>query len=137
MDRKKLFKDITFLILFIFVLNSLASKFYWYSSIWWFDMPMHFMGGLWVGLALIWLLSLKNLSFSSTLSVIVGVFVVGVLWEFFELYFINHIAEHPFNLLDTISDIFFDLSGGCLALVYFSKRTMTPAENAVHPVVEL
>src|SRR3989344_6115892 len=54
MDRKKFFKRIVYLIFFIFIVHFFANKFYWYSSIWYFDIIMHFLGGLWVGLFFIW-----------------------------------------------------------------------------------
>ena len=45
MDRKRLFKIAAYLIATLFLLNYAATKLYWYSSIWWFDMPMHLLGG--------------------------------------------------------------------------------------------
>jgi hypothetical protein len=56
----KLLKKIALLVVFIFVANLLASKFYWYFSIWWFDMPMHFVGGVFISLAVLWLYFFKN-----------------------------------------------------------------------------
>lgn len=97
-------------------------------------MPMHFMGGLWLGLSFIWLFSTKEVSAMSVISIILCILVVGVIWEVFELYFINHIAQNPFNLLDTLSDLFFDLAGGFFALVYLARkviRIMPRAESRV------
>lgn len=131
MDRKKLFKHTTYLIFFIFIVNFLANKFYWYSAIWWSDMPMHFLGGLWLGLILIWLFNFQDLSLRLISKIILGVFLIGVGWEFFEFVFNNYIAKNQFNTLDTISDIFFDLAGGSFAILYFLKRIMFPKGNAV------
>ncbi len=128
---KKLFKRLTILIISIFLLHSLATKFYWYSAIWWFDMPMHFLGGLWLGLCFIWILEKKTLSIKSILHIILSVLLVGILWELFELYFVNLIARNPFDILDTLSDIFFDLAGGFLAILYFFKYCYNNG-NAVH-----
>ena len=123
MDKKKFLIRLIFLIFFIFLLNYLAMKFYWYSSIWYFDMPMHFLGGLFLGLSIIWILSYKNLSLELSLKLIfkilLGVLVIGVSWEIFEILFNNIIAQMPFNTLDTISDIFFDLAGGTFAIFFF------------------
>lgn len=128
MDRKKLFKHLSYLVFFIFVLNFIANKFYWYYSIWWSDMLMHFLGGFWLGLVCIWLLSFVKIpveiDYYLIFKVFLWVLIVGVLWEVFEFYFINYIAQNQFNILDTISDIFFDLSGGMLAIFYFIKRIM-------------
>ncbi|MBP6883669.1 MAG: hypothetical protein KBC06_00315 [Candidatus Pacebacteria bacterium] len=131
MDKQSLFKRLTALVVFIFLLNTIASKFYWYSSIWWFDMPMHFMGGLFLGLLFIYLFSSKDVAKTEVLKILFWVLLFGIFWEFFELYFVNHIADNPFNLLDTSSDIFFDLAGGCVALVYLSNKIMNPAQNNV------
>ena len=123
MDRKRLFKTLTRLIVLIFILNYIATKLYWYVSIWFFDMPMHFLGGLFLGLSIIWILSYKNLSLELSLKLIfkilLGVLVIGVSWEIFEILFNNIIAQMPFNTLDTISDVFFDLAGGTFSIFYF------------------
>ena len=122
MDRKKLLTYLAFLIFFIFAVNYAAMKFYWYFSIWYFDMPMHFLGGFWLGLALIWLFSVKELSFKIIFKIILGVFFIGILWELFEISIDKTITQNPFNILDTISDMCFDLAGGALSIIYFFKR---------------
>ena len=135
MDRKRLFKIQAYLIILIFLVNSFALKFYLYYSIWYFDMFMHFLGGFWVGFFFLWLLSFKNtpLDFSMKLiyKIIFFVLFIGVSWEIFEILFNNIIAQNEFNIFDTISDIFFDLSGGILAVLYFLKRIMLIEENKV------
>lgn len=121
MDSKKLLIRLLSLIFLIFLLNYLAMRFYWYSSIWYFDMPMHFLGGLWLGLALIWFLKIKDISLKSIFYLILGVLLIGVLWEVFEIIIDRTITGNLFNTLDTISDIFFDLAGGTFAIFYFIK----------------
>lgn len=131
MDRKTLFKRLAHLIFLIFILNFLANKFYWYVSIWYFDMIMHFLGGLWLGLFFIYILFLEKFNIKRILGVIALVFLIGVCWEIFELYFINHLAQNPFNLIDTTSDIFFDLAGGLVAILFISRGTLLSNENEV------
>lgn len=140
MNAKRFLNQIVLLIFFIFILNYLAGKFYWYSAIWYFDMIMHFLGGLWSGLACIWFFSrvsqsfstsLGSISFNTVLKILFGVLAIGIAWEIFELYFINHIASNPFDLRDTISDIFFDLSGGIFAILYFFYKIMPNSQNRV------
>ena len=131
MDRKKLFKRLAILIFLIFIINFFANKFYWYSSVWYFDMLMHFLGGFWVGLAFLLFLFKENLSFFLILKIILGVLVIGFLWEVFEILVNNTIAQNPFNVLDTASDIFFDLSGGLFAMFYYLKRSSSIKENKV------
>ncbi|OGI58299.1 hypothetical protein A3C60_02200 [Candidatus Nomurabacteria bacterium RIFCSPHIGHO2_02_FULL_37_45] len=138
MDRKKFFKRIVYLIFFIFIVHFFANKFYWYSSIWYFDIIMHFLGGLWVGLFFIWFSSESlrlSLAFKALTLVIfkilLFVFVVGFGWEVFEFLFNNYIAQNPFDFLDSTSDIFFDLVGGIVAILFFLKKTMLSNENKV------
>ena len=89
-------------------------------------MLMHFLGGFWLGLAFIWFLFGKNISFELSCrficKIILGVLLVGIFWEVFEFYFINYVAQNSFDTLDTISDIFFDLSGGLCAILYIWKK---------------
>lgn len=122
MHQKKLSIYLVSLILFIFAVNYIAMKFYWYSAIWYFDMPMHLLGGFWLGFALIWLFRLKELSFKLIFKIILCVFLIGILWELFEIFVDKTIAQNPFNILDTISDMCFDLAGGGLSIIYFFKR---------------
>lgn len=131
MDSKKLLIRLLSLIFLIFLLNYLAMRFYWYSSIWYFDMPMHFLGGLWLGLALIWFFKIKDISLKSIFYLILGVLLIGVLWEVFEIIIDKIITGNLFNTLDTISDIFFDLAGGTFAIFYFIKRIMFIKETTV------
>jgi len=135
MVSKNLFKRILYLILFIFVANYLANKFYLYSSIWYFDMIMHFLGGLWLGLLVIWFLyseiTSSGFSLKLILKILLGVFLIGVFWEIFEIIFNNIIAQSPFNTLDTISDIFFDLAGGTFAVLYCFRKCMIFSKNKV------
>ena len=50
---------------------------------------------------------------------------LGAGWEVFEIIFNNIIAGNSFDLPDTLSDIFFDLSGGLCAILYI----LVPLEN--------
>ncbi len=133
MDRKKLLIRVASLIFSIFIVNYLAGKFYWYSAIWYFDMIMHFSGGFWVALASIWLFSNTKSFFNKSfvLKTFSLVFLVGVGWEIFEIIFCNYIAGNTFDVLDTTSDIFFDLAGGIFAILYFLKRIMLNTGNTV------
>ena len=129
MDRKKLSIRVGSLVIFIFIVNYLAMKFYWYSSVWWFDMPMHFLGGLWLGLAFVWFFFNKEFNWKLILKIILGVLLIGILWEIFEVILNNYTTQLPFNTLDTLSDIFFDLAGGTFAVLYFLKRTIMLKEK--------
>jgi hypothetical protein len=131
MDRKKLFLRMGFVVIFIFLLNLIGHKFYWYYSVWYYDIIMHTFGGLWVGLAIFWLFfnKFKSETTKNIILVLLGVLIVGVCWEFFEILVNETIAKNPFNFLDTVSDIFCDLTGGAVAAVYFYNRIVRKEEN--------
>lgn len=121
MEQEKIFKFGAYSIILLFLVNFWATKFHWYFSVWYFDMPMHFWGGVSVGLMAVWLFLKRNIVFSikNILWLLSLVFVVGFLWEIFEVIFNNMIAGTSFDLLDTISDLFFDLLGGMSAFLFF------------------
>jgi hypothetical protein len=83
---------------------------------------MHFLGGFWVGLFLLWFLFEENFSKTFFLKIVLGVLLVGGLWEVYEVLINNIYAQNPFDALDTASDIFFDLSGGLCAILYLWKN---------------
>jgi len=130
MDKKKLLKWIVCLMFLMFLANQVALKFYWYYSIWWFDILMHFSGGFWVGLFFLYVFYDKYSALKKFLFVISCVLLIGILWEFFE-FFMNLISTEVFSLSDTALDVFFDLFGGTFAIFYFSKRTMLFSNSPV------
>ncbi len=130
-NRKKFSIRVISLIFFILALDVIASKFHWYFTIWWFDMPMHFLGGIWVGLALLWYFPLKSLFFKEVFKIIFGVLIVAIFWEIFEILVDKVIAQNPFNALDTLSDIFFGMAGGVVSIFYFFRRIMIKRESKV------
>jgi len=129
MKSKKLSIRLLVLIFSIFVLNYLAMGFHWYSSIWYFDMPMHFLGGLWLGLISIYLFSFKDFSFQSILKISLIVLLIGIGWEIFEVLIDNFITQSSFDFVDTMSDLFFDVLGGLFAVWYFTKLIMPIEKN--------
>jgi hypothetical protein len=131
-EGKKIFTRVALVIFLIFLLNFVGSRFYWYYSIWYFDIIMHILGGLWVGLAVIWIFSKSKVAFSirNIALFFVGVLIVGIFWEIFEILVNETIARNPFNFFDTISDIFCDLTGAGLALL-FSKNIFRKDENKI------
>ena len=122
MDRKKLGKRMVGLISFIFVVNVLTNLFHWDYSIWWWDMALHFLGGMWLALLMLWLLLWENAQKNLISQAILGVFIIGLGWEFYEYWINQWVAQGPFSFLDSISDLFFDLAGGLTVLSLYAKR---------------
>ena len=131
MNRRKLSIRMTLLVVFIFLINFVAMKLHWYSALWWFDMPMHYLGGLWLGLAMIYFFPPKLGSVKAIMWTIVGVMFFALAWEVFEYFVDENIARNGFDIYDTLSDICFDLAGAFTALFYFFKRIIIPEQNTV------
>lgn len=124
-------KQPLFLISFIIIsiigaLHYLALKFYLYWVFPWFDILMHFLGGLWVGLIVMWFLFFsgfinKNINETSRVRVfyvsILSVLIVGLLWEVFEFYTGVMILETNYGM-DTIIDLIMDILGASVAATY-------------------
>ena len=130
MERQEILKRMAKLVFFVFILNFIAGKLNWYISIWYFDMPMHFLGGVFLGFLAFYCAKYFNFDiFNSTfkkqlLYIFFFTLVVGIGWEIYEIMINNLIAQNPFNTLDTISDLCFDVSGGMMATFFFLKKNL-------------
>ena len=134
-------KRIAVLGIAIAVVNGLATIFYWYSSIWWFDMPMHFAGGLFIGLLAYSILASLEIPFiqrlrersSPVIAIIIVVAIIGVGWEIFE-YALQYFSGAQFaNPLDSVSDFFFDLVGAAAAGLYLLRKLASIRATRVEP----
>lgn len=135
MFKNKLILFFIVILLFLIAsLNWLAFSFYWYWRIWWFDLLMHFLGGVVVAaLSYFFYLLLinKRLSFFRLLTLTVAsALIVGGLWEVFEFsidaYWSAHVNIKSLQILqagwwDTLLDLLFDFLGGitCGLVIYF------------------
>jgi len=122
MERKKFPKSLLLLIFLIAIINTLAVMFSWYWRIPWLDMPMHFLGGLFVGSVALWFYSqnVERRYFRAFPVSIGAVLIVGGLWEVFEFSVDTIVSVSEQNgISDTLSDIIFDIIGGTMAVVYF------------------
>ncbi|MES3032324.1 MAG: hypothetical protein V4699_03740 [Patescibacteria group bacterium] len=88
-------------------------------------MIMHTLGGLWIGLASIYLLPKADVSAKFVFKILSCVLLVGIGWEIFEILVNDVVAQNPFDYLDTASDICFDLFGGLCAILYI----LVPLKN--------
>jgi hypothetical protein len=132
---------IVFLI-FILSLHTVATVRFWYWTYPWFDIPMHFLGGILAALTFIWLWRKYFPNFSpkgaeqisslggsenlfALLLILSFVALVGVLWEFAEFLFDVFISAGGYarvvqqDAVDTLTDLLFDLLGGLTAAITF------------------
>jgi len=88
----RVLKVLFFLVWIIAILNAAAEYWYWYWRVLWFDIPMHFIGGVWLGLAGIWLWrhtryleGIRNrIQVPNIVIVLVAGIVIGCAWESYE-----------------------------------------------------
>ncbi len=118
MLRRKLLNRLAVSVTALSVIFYLAVHFSLPDLLWWFDMPMHFLGGVCVFYfgAMVWLPARKYVPVWRYLyESIITAILLGVLWEALELYLYMHYGSPNFILLDSVSDIFFDLAGALCA----------------------
>ena len=96
--------------------------------IWWFDIPLHFLGGVWACLFVRYVyvrcgLELQGNGNKIALFVffVSSVMLIGVAWEFYEFIF-----DNMGSLSDTMADLFLDLAGATAAaaigvMTFFKK----------------
>jgi len=123
-------KVLLLFIIMIGITNAFAEYYFLYWRFLWLDMPMHFLGGVWIGLAILWFYYLsgqfKNIPEShrriSCACLIAGTtaIIIGIFWEIFELNRVSIISFKKFNgFNDTISDILFAIAGALFSARYF------------------
>lgn len=130
MFQKRLFKRLVALLLVIAFFYFVDEKLYLSWNYWWFDKLMHFGGGFAVSMAFAILCSYfslftQNKAKAISLSLL-SVLVVGVAWEFFEIYAdITFLSDGASYIKDTIFDIVMDLFGGYIGILYSLKFIKT------------
>jgi hypothetical protein len=129
MIRQPILKELLFVSIFIAVLHHVAIVFSWYWVFWWMDILMHFLGGVAIGLAILWLVFVSgSVSIISMpherllgLCIVIGcVLVVGLGWEIFEFY--AKVPNEKNILADTTIDFIMDALGGLVAYLYVVHR---------------
>lgn len=123
MFQKRLASISLLIIVLMITLNTLATMFYWYASILWYDMMMHILGGVFLAVftaALFAHYVLRSSGIQIITTVLSVVLIVGLGWEFFE-YIVQYSIKGSAQLAsvpDSISDMVCDMFGGILG-VYF------------------
>lgn len=141
----KIYAFLISVLVFVFAVHALALGGFLGYGLWWLDMSLHFLGGLWLAVFAFWFLfERKNYprNFLPAGLLILGLisFAVlgGVLWEFFEFswdYFLAkpyHAELAQPSLEDTLSDLFFDLLGAVIVsgfLLYYYRLGFRDLKN--------
>lgn len=120
---------VVLLISVIAIINAIADYEHLYFFIWWFDIPMHILGGFWIALfSLTLYYRAKFPKTKDTTALFVVVFavavtmIVGLCWELFEFSaqtFIERADVH--DLGDTLADLVNDFIGAVFATLIFIR----------------
>lgn len=100
------------------VVHYVALQLFLYWRFWWFDIPMHFIGGTVVALGIFTLYDLRlplPARYLKLIPVVLLTFVVAMVWEVFELGIGIPIEED--YIFDTTLDLIMGLLGGVLGYV--------------------
>lgn len=122
----------------------IAIFFYLYWFYWWLDMVMHFLGGLSLGLLILWfyrkLSPDKGVTFERSFFCVFGaVFVVALAWEIFE-FFIGYTGPtlDAVYWIETLADIVSGLLGGSISVITlfyarhtFNKSRLGPKKDSI------
>lgn len=116
----------------VFVLNDIAQTHFLYWRLWWFDIMMHFLGGVAVGGLTVWLaLRVRPLISPKALALLTlaSILVIGVGWEVFE--YATGMFDGVDNIVgDTVLDIIMDIIGAftmyACALAFRRSHTALP-----------
>ena len=115
-----------------FLVMLVVAAFHWlgalqdyYSKVLWYDIPMHFMGGVWVALFTLWVVSTQYGSYFKKYlgirNLILFVFVFGFAWEILELILrFNSISDVGYTF-DTVKDLIIDMLGAGMVVCIYKK----------------
>lgn len=126
MVRNSFLIQIFVLIVCIAFFHITATIFYLYWSIWWYDLPLHFLGGIFITLGSLWSLFFSGYvrairvrnPFSLLLIALVITFSVGILWELFEFAVGPDFARQGY-VADTVVDLIMDIAGSLTGYLFF------------------
>ena len=94
---------------------------YWYY--WWFDIMMHFWGGILIGLGVHSFCTFSRINLKPTLKLVLfTLLLITVTWEVFER--LTGLFVTTNYLFDTAKDIVMGFSGGLLAHIILKKYTI-------------
>lgn len=103
-------------------LLALKASLYWYF--WWFDVVMHFWGGILIGLGVYTLCTLSRFRCRVTLKMILIALVIATgTWEIFEWW--ADLWQPTAYYFDTVQDIALGFGGGLLAHVVLKTDTIS------------
>lgn len=131
MQRDKLLRTLAFLSVGIAFLHITAIVFYLYWIFWWYDMFVHFLGGIFIALFVLWIQFFSGyvsvpVSFSARHAfffTLFWLFAIGIGWEVFER-LVGHTWSIEGYWLDTSIDVALGIIGGVVGFLFFRGKYM-------------
>lgn len=128
MPRHLPLSSLVLLIFFILVIQVVAVYWHLYFYIWWLDIPVHILGGLWValfGLATYFSSSLwedeKHFSAFVIVFAVAITMTIGLGWEIYEFAVEHAVGDSGTGLADSLKDLTDDLIGALLGALVFIR----------------
>lgn len=121
------------LIYLLLSLHVAAEIFHLYWIFPWFDILTHFIGGVWIGHATLWLLYgsvyMRPREWSAKQAfkyVLLAILCIGIAWELYEV--LVHLIQYiPFErgyVVDTVTDVVMDTLGSITSYLYYRHAFM-------------
>lgn len=114
--------------LLLWLMNKAAYAYSLFWIWWWYDIPMHFLGGMVIGSFSLWFFGRlqENSPYFSRISlnllVALSVLVIGSAWEIYEYTYqltFNGMISYP---VDTIKDFILDFAGAAAVLYWYIRQ---------------
>jgi|TARA_Y100000310_G_scaffold345866_1_gene471915 hypothetical protein len=127
-----LFIQSFFALTLVALAHHVANIFYLYWTLPWIDLPIHMLGGVWVGLTSLWFFYFSpykqgTLNKKSVfITAFVAILIVSVSWEVFEILIGVQIGDSYFYLAGL--DLIGGFIGAGIAYIYVIKKYL-PHEN--------
>lgn len=124
MHQNKIFRAMFATLFVVGALNLVGVKLYLYWTVIWFDMIMHFLGGLFVALFFFSILSLLKSRLEYTEKLVLGVIftiLVGLVWEYYELIIQVASLDDAAYWGDTGMDIVMDTLGALVGVLFVHR----------------
>jgi uncharacterized membrane protein YjdF len=106
------------------VLHFIGSAKHFYFTYWWFDIMMHFLGGVIVFLLSSWFYARflkEDLSLRAFIFALVSVLAVGSAWEIYENVIKLTYRAFGSYRFDTIKDVLVDMAGAFIAFLVLNR----------------
>ncbi|OHA18170.1 MAG: hypothetical protein A2664_01730 [Candidatus Taylorbacteria bacterium RIFCSPHIGHO2_01_FULL_46_22b] len=114
--------------LLVLLLNLVGLRYELYWYLWWYDIVLHFLGGLVLGLAATWFFGTVHHRFghirTGLLISLILSFVLfgGIVWEWFEYISGITLISVAWYQLDVLMDVLMDMLGGMCAFWIWKKQ---------------